>query len=179
VRSRPLASVDALTAALIVGGCLLLAAAIVSAIVLVRPPAEPRPAALSEPTPLPADHVATVLRVDPAAGAVNAARVGDHVDVLGYFSRQVTGVESVTRLLIGDVAVLAIARDGGATALTLAVPADTALLLQQAQAMGAKPFVVLRSATDQASRMYPVLTDTSLAQRLAGTSGKANQPDGQ
>jgi Flp pilus assembly protein CpaB len=118
---------------------------------------------------LPAGRVAAVLFVDVAAGAGSAARSGDRVDVLGYFSRQITGSDNVTRLLLQDVPVLTIDRSGASVALTLALSQDAALLLQEAQALGARPFVTLRSVNG-ASALAPstTLSDADLAGRLAG-----------
>jgi Flp pilus assembly protein CpaB len=120
---------------------------------------------------LPADRVAAVLNVDASTGAGVAARSGDHVDVLGYFSRQVTGGESVTRVLMHDVPVMTIDRSAATVALTLAVPQDASLLLQEAQALGARPFVMLLPETAQtsASAGPRSFSDTDLANRLTGT----------
>jgi hypothetical protein len=159
---------DPLTVLLVGLGAILLAASLVGVLVLLRPApqaAEPKSEATHQST-VAADRMATVLRLDPTAGAVSAAQVGDHVDVLAYFSRQVTGVENITRLLVADVPVLAVARDGAGAGLTLAVPQSTALLLHEAQALGARPFVVLR-ATGSGLAYPPSLSDTDLAERLA------------
>jgi Flp pilus assembly protein RcpC/CpaB len=166
-------ALDGVTVALMLLGAVLLASALIAMSVMLGPggSAAPPPTATVEATPeeQPADHVATVLRVDAAAGAGTAARVGDHVDVLAYFPKQVTGRESVTRVLVADVLVLAVARDGSGAGLTLSVPQPTALLLQEAQALGAKPFVVLRSTGGGA--VYPrSLGDSELAERLAGNA---------
>jgi Flp pilus assembly protein CpaB len=137
-------------------------------------------AVLTSPTPgvvanrpsvaLSAERVASVLVVDAATGAASAARAGDHVDVLGYFSRQSIGPESVTRVLLQDVPVLTVDRSGASVALTLEVPHDGALLLQEAQAIGARPFVALRSAqsVSDAQAAPGSFSDTDLARRLAG-----------
>jgi len=119
---------------------------------------------------LSADQVATVLFVDATTGAGTAARPGDRVDVLGYFSRQVVASEGVTRMLLHDVLVLAADHTGPTAALTLAVPHAGALLLQEARAIGARPFVVLRSAkvSSDAEDAAPRFSDTDLAARLAG-----------
>jgi hypothetical protein len=91
------------------------------------------------------------------------------VDLLGYFSRQVSGSENVTRLLLQDVPVLTIDRSGATVALTLAVSQDAALLLQEAQALGVRPFITLRAA-NTGSALAPVasLTDADLIGRLVG-----------
>jgi len=116
---------------------------------------------------LPPDRLAAVLNADAAAGAGSAARSGDHVDVLAYFSRQVTGADAVTRVLVKDVAVLNVDRVGANVALTLAVPQESALLLQQAQALGARPFVALRGV-DEGVDLPPSFADTDLAHRFTG-----------
>ena len=172
---------DLATAALMLGGAALIAGSIAAGAMVLTPPVlDPQPVA-TEAVPtmiapgrasatLAADRVATVLFVDAATGAGSAARAGDRVDVLGYFSRQIVGSESVTRMLLQDVPVLTVERSGASIALTLAVPHDGALLLQEAQAIGGRPFVTLRSVTvgpDVAGgpRSY---SDTDLAARLAG-----------
>jgi len=105
--------------------------------------------------------------VDVGAGAGGTARTGDHVDVLGYFPRQVTGAEAVTRVLVQDVSVLGVERAGANVVLTLAVPQQTALLLQEAQALGAHPFVTLRPL--QATAETPaIFSDGDLASRISG-----------
>ena len=90
--------------------------------------------------------------------------------MLGYFSRQVIGSESETRLLLPDVPVLAVDHSGPGVALTLAVPHDGALLLQEALAIGARPFVTLRSAhvLPDAVGVPRSFSDSDLAARLAG-----------
>ena len=158
---------DALTLLLVVVGALLVAASIVGFAVLAQPTrATPETAPATTPTEvaLQSDHVATVLQTE--SGAASAASVGDHVDVLGYFSRQVTGDENVTRVLVADVPVLAVTRDGSGASLTLGVPQATALLLHEAQALGAKPFIVLRS-TASVLAYPPSLSDSELAARLS------------
>jgi Flp pilus assembly protein CpaB len=162
---------DALTVTLVGAGAVLLAAALVGVLVLVRP----APAALPETvlptkTVSPPGTVTTVLRVDASGGAAAAVQPGDRVDVLGYFPRQVTGTESVTRLVLSDVDVLAVGREGSTVGLTLAVSQSTALLLHEAQALGARPFVVLR--TSASAPTFPTtMTDSDLAARLAGAVG--------
>jgi hypothetical protein len=182
MRSRPGGGLDLTTAALIGGGALLIAAAIVLAVVLLVPPDIVAPVGVG-PAPtatevigrtsvaLPADRVAAVLNVDAAAGAGVVARAGDHVDVLGYFSRQVTGAESVTRVLLRDVAVVSVDRSAANVALTLAVPQTQALLLPEAQALGARPFVILLADSAQpAIAGGPTsFSDVDLANRLSGT----------
>ena len=162
---------DPLTLARVGFGAVLLAAAIVGVLVVLQPvaagPAQPTAEPATQLTPVvPPDRVATVLRVDATGGAAAVAHVGDHVDVLGYFSRQVTGGENVTRLLVADVPVMAVAPDGSGAGLTLAVPQATALLLHEAQALGARPFVVLRSGAGGETTYPSSLTDSELAERL-------------
>ena len=183
---RLLGGLDGLTLALLGGGVLLLAASLVGAMVLLAPPASPAPAS---PTPaqlpdsqppevaLPADRVATVLYVDAAAGAGSAARSGDHVDVLGFFPHSMTGSESQTRLLWQDVPVLSVERNGATVALTLAVPQEAALLMQEAQALGARPFVTLRASPQSAAASLPAtFSDSDLARRLGTALSGAAPP---
>jgi Flp pilus assembly protein CpaB len=178
MRLRSAGGFDLLTGVLLLGGAALLAVAIVAAVVLLAPPRapesvvalEPEPTAL--PTPgrtsaaLPADRVAAVLTVDASQGAAAATRQGDHVDVLAYFSPRVTGDQSITRVLLADVPVLSVDRAGSSVGLTLAVPQDSALLLQEAQALGGQPFVTLRSPQSSPD-LPPTFSDADLASRLA------------
>jgi Flp pilus assembly protein CpaB len=178
MRLRPTGGLDLATGALIVGGAVLLAASLVAAVVVLTPlsaetaaiPA-PLPTAVTTPVraslALPADRIAAVLYVDAGAGAGTAARSGDRIDVLGYFSSRLTGSENVTRMLLQDVPVLTVDRSGSNVALTLAVPQDVALLLHEAQALGVRPFVTLRgvpSATMPSSAT--TFSDADLAGRL-------------
>ena len=95
-----------------------------------------------------------------------AIGAGDRIDVLGFFSRQITGAEAVTRVLVRDAPVLTVDRTGGSVALTLEVTPSAALLLHEAQALGARPFVTLRSA--QATGEVPAgFSDSELAQKVA------------
>jgi len=176
VRRSPLAAgFDLATAGLIVGGAILLAASVVAAVVLLTPPRGPTPSGAAPspaPTPggrtaaaLPADRVATVLTLDAAAGAAAATRSGDHIDIFGYFSPQTTGTQAVTRVLLADVPVLGIDRAGNNVALTLAVPPESALVLQKAQALGVHPFVTLRPI-QPAAEVPTEFSDTDLVNRL-------------
>jgi Flp pilus assembly protein RcpC/CpaB len=188
MRWRAFASVDPITLVLLVAGAVLVAASLVGVAVLLTPAAPPEAAPDVPPTPvsvserpavaLPAGRVASVLYVDPAAGAGVAARAGDHVDVLGYFSRQMTGTQSTTRLLLGDVEVLTVDHSGPNVALTLAVPQADVLLLQEAQALGAKPFVALRSTSSSDGAAEPgIFSDADLANRLASPAPSAGTGD--
>jgi hypothetical protein len=171
---------DLATAVLIGGGAVLLAASIVAAVVLLTPAPPAQPTAVVQPAPtltreasrpsaaLPPDRVATVLYVDAGAGGGSVARMGDRVDVLGYFSRQVTGSENVTRTLLQDVPVLSVDRSGGNVALTLALPQNDALLLQEAQALGARALVTLRPLAGTQDMAPASFSDGDLAVRLAG-----------
>jgi len=175
-RFRLAGGFDLATAGLILGGAVLIAASIVAAVSLLAPPRPPAPVA-EEPTPtavitgrtsaaLPPDRVATVLTVDAGAGAAGAARPGDHVDVLGYFAHAATGSDSLTRILLADVPVVTVDRSGNSIALTLAVPQESALLLQEAQAIGAQPFIALRPLQPLAT-VPGTFTDSDLANRLS------------
>jgi hypothetical protein len=175
MRSRPFASMDALTLGLVTLGALLLAAAIVGLAVLAEP-TRATPDATSPPPTIndslvQPDSVATVLHVDATAGVAGAANVGDRVDVLGYFPRRAPTDDNVTRLLASDAPVLSVTQDGASLSLTLAVPQSTALLLHESQALGARPFVLLRSANGAAD-YPPRLTDSELAARLSEVPGE-------
>jgi hypothetical protein len=176
-RFRLTGGFDVATAGLIIGGAALLAVSIVAAVVLMTPPRAPGSTALVEVTPtplitgrtsaaLPPDHVATVLTVDAAAGAAGATRMGDRIDILGYFSRRATGAEAVTRVLLSDVTVLNVDQSGTSVALTLSVPQESALLLSEAQALGAQPLVALRPL-QPAVDLPASFSDSDLATRLS------------
>jgi Flp pilus assembly protein CpaB len=176
MRFRSAGGLDLATGALIGGGALLIAASIVAAVLVIAPPVsgvpspEPVPLSggpgrLSASANLPSDRVAAVLTLDVGSGAGGAARTGDRVDVLGYFSRQITGAEAVTRVLVQDVPVLNIDRSGASVALTLAVPEQSAVLLQEAQALGARPFVTLRPA-QYTAQLPSSFSDADLATRF-------------
>jgi hypothetical protein len=172
MRLRPVGGLDLTTGALLLGGAALLALSLVGAFVLLAP-------AAADPTPAPesvavdavtADHVVAVLTVDGTSGAATALQAGDHVDVLGYFSKQLTGTAGFTRVMVHDVAVLTSERSGTNVALSLALPRDAAMLLQEAQALGARPFVTLRAAGSpvDAEPAQATFSDADLAARLAG-----------
>ena len=171
MRIRPVGGLDLATGALILGGASLVASAFIAAVVALSPSKvepEPSPPTMSVDRPaaaLSSDQVATVLTVDLGTGMGAAARVGDHIDVVGYFPHQVTGGDAVTRVLLQNVQVLAAQRSGSSVALTLGVPQAAALLLQEAQALGARPFVTLRPIN--ASAPLPSnFSDTDLVDRL-------------
>ena len=170
---------DLITAALIASGAALIAVSLVAAIVL-TPPGVAAPTNEASPTAeaetdrpsvaLSAGLVATVLNVDPAAGAGVAAWPGDHVDVLGYFSGQATGSASVTQVLLHSVLVMTAERSAAGAALTLAVPQDAALVLQAAQGLGARFFVTLipqASSPSDAARPTS-FSEADLASLLTG-----------
>jgi hypothetical protein len=174
---------DLATGALILSGVALIAASLAVAVATRVPPPTTVPDAAEPSLPMPAatvmsrpsvalsaDQVATVLFVDASAGAGSAARPGDRVDVLGYFSRQIVGPEGLTRMLLEDVPVLSADRSGPGVALTLAVPQNGALLLQEALAIGAHPFVTLRSAqvSPDAAGVPRSFSDSDLVERIAG-----------
>jgi Flp pilus assembly protein CpaB len=176
MRFRSAGGLDLATGALILGGALLIAASIVAAVPVIAPPVSgvpstqpvtlsSAPGRVSASANLPPDRVAAVLTLDVGAGAGGAARTGDRVDVLGYFSRQVTGAEAVTRVLVQHVPVLNIDRSGASVALTLAVPQQSAVLLQEAQALGARPFVTLRPV-QYTAELASSFSDADLARRL-------------
>jgi hypothetical protein len=72
-------------------------------------------------------------------------------------------------MLLPDVAVLTVERSGSSVALTLAIPRDTALLLHEAQSLGARQFVTLRPyAAGDATRVWATFSDAELASRFVG-----------
>jgi Flp pilus assembly protein CpaB len=177
MRFRLAGGLDLATGALVLGGALLVAAAIVAAIVTLSPPpasptSQPEQAPTTQTRPsdaLSPDRVAAVISLDPTAAAGGAARPGDHVDLLGYFPKQASSQESVTRVLVEEVPVLSVDRDGASVALTVALRQESALLVHEAQALGAKPFVALRPLDAPAGSIAPaIFSDSDLARRLAG-----------
>jgi hypothetical protein len=125
---------------------------------------------------MPSDYVATILHVDAATDSAAAARAGDRVDILGYFSRQITGSDSMTRPLLTGVAVVGVTRDAGRVALMLGLRQDDALLLREAQAIGVRPFVALRSAQPPAAADVPPppITDRDLTERLLAATRRGS-----
>jgi Flp pilus assembly protein CpaB len=177
-----LARLDVVAVALLAAGVLALAVSFYAALALFAPPVVPSDNAPVPSTPqptdratLPSDHVATMLHVDAGVDSSAAVRPGDRVDILGYFSRQVTGTEGMTRPLLANVAVMNTGRDGGRVSLTLALQPDDAVLLQEAQAIGVRPYVALRSAHASASadmRPAPV-TDRDLTTRMPSANERS------
>jgi Flp pilus assembly protein CpaB len=178
MRFRPAGGLDLAAGALILGGAGLLAVAIVATVLLLNPS---QPAPTSEPptaaplasrasasAALAPDRVATVLSVDVTTGAGAVARSGDHVDILAYFPRQAAGGEATTRALVQDVPVLLVDRSGPAVSLTVGVTPDAALLLQESQALGARPFITLRPLQGGVD-LPSTFSDTDLADRLTGS----------
>jgi hypothetical protein len=110
------------------------------------------------------------------AGAGRGAGASAHIDVLGSFAAQVAGGQSLTRVLLPDVMVLKSDRAGSSVALTLEVSQASALLLQEAQALGMRTFVDICSvgAPSGSAAVVSSVSDADLAARLAGqTSGTA------
>jgi hypothetical protein len=150
---------DLATGALLLGGAGLVAASIVAAIVLLAPPAPPTAQVQTTPTAVPLDRpsaalapgrVGTVLSTDANIGASSAVRPGDHIDVLSFFPQQAT-----TRVVLTDIPVLGVDRAGSSIALTLAVPQTSALLLQETQALGGRPYVMLRPLSPTSTATLP------------------------
>jgi hypothetical protein len=172
MRLRPVGGLDTATGALVLGGAGLIALSLVGLLVLLVPAGTQQGTLTGVEVSArpPADRVSAVLNVDAAIGAASAAQAGDRVDVLGYFSKQVTGTAGMTRVVVHDVPVLTSERSGSNVALTLALPQDAAMLLQEAQALGAKPFVTLRAldAPLSAEPAQASYSDADLAARVAG-----------
>lgn len=173
---RSAAALDLATGALILSGAGLMAASIIAAVLLLTPrQAPPTPAAESTLASVPPDRpaaallsnrVATVLTINASAGAGAAARTGDHVDILGYFSQQSTGSSAITRVLLQDIPVLGVERSGSNISLLLSVPQASALLLEEAQALGARPYIALRPLSPMAD-LPPSFSDADLAGRIS------------
>jgi hypothetical protein len=172
MRLRLVGGLDPATGALLLGGAGLIALSLVGLLVLLVPAGTQQGTVTGVQVSArpPADRVSAVLNVDAAIGAASAAQAGDRVDVLGYFSKQVTGTAGLTRVIVHDVPVLTSERSGNNVALTLALPQDAAMLLQEAHALGAKPFVTLRAldAPPSAEPAQASYSDADLAARMAG-----------
>ncbi|MBM2811120.1 MAG: hypothetical protein HW416_1879 [Chloroflexi bacterium] len=97
------------------------------------------------------NQVAVAVRVESVAGLGGVLRRGDRVDLYALMPAQTEGGKVDTRLLLSDVPVYGVAREGELQALTLAIPDDRALLAQEAIQSGAKPFVVLRPSQGASS----------------------------
>lgn len=160
-RGLPILKLTPMRDRLVLLGAGLLALAVLGSVWLALHPlgptadAAPAAAPMALATPTPADtRVAAVVHLDGTPGAAAFAQPGDRVDVLVYLSADLTGSQAVTRRLLADVPVLASpAKPHAADAqtLTLAVTPEQALLLQQAEQLKTRTFVVLRSETAPAS----------------------------
>lgn len=178
MRFRLAGGLDPTTAALLVGGVVLLAVSLANAALLLLPTTT---LPLGAPTPapqtlasggrpaaaLPTDRVAAVLYVNSSLGAGSAIRVGDRVDVLGYFSASASQTENTTRAILEGVLVLSTQASGSDVALTLALQQSEALLLNEAQALGVRPFVLLPATRSGMTPPSAPFTDSDLAARLA------------
>lgn len=121
---------------------------------------------------LPAGQVAFVVRLDRTLDAGGAVQAGDRVDVLAFFSASVTGGEALTRSLVRDSLVLSSVRQSDVQAMTLAVTPDQAVLLQQAEQLGGRQFVVLRPTQGPAPKpSIEAFGDRDLESWLSGHSG--------
>ena len=178
MRFRRAGGLDLTTAVLLAGGVVLLAAAIAAGVSLRMPSpgtATSQPTAASQmiaqgarpAAAVPADRVAAVLYVNSGLGAGAAIRVGDRIDVLGYFASTATQPENTTRVLLQDVLVLATQAMGSDIALTLALQQSEALLVNEVQALGVRPFVTLPAARTGTIPPPSSFTDSDLAARLA------------
>lgn len=151
------------TRLLLIIGVGLLGVAVASTVLLINAQA-PKPDAASGTSTLaagrisvqlPPGQVAFVVRADSNAGASSAVRPGDRVDILAFFSAEAAGGQAMTRALVRDTVVLAAERERDTQAVTLAIAPDQVLLLQQAELLGARPFVVLRSGQGRAAAAGP------------------------
>lgn len=178
MRFRLAGGLDLTTAALLLGGAVLVAASLIAVAVILFP--TPPPAAEPAPTSpattaagtraaaaLPPDRVAAVLYVSAGIGAGTVVRVGDHIDVLGYFASSPTHPENTTRTILQDVLVLSTQSVGSDVALTLALQQAEALLINETQALGVRPFVTLPAPRPAGSASPALFTDGDLVARLA------------
>ena len=111
-------------------------------------PASATPIADVSLPPIARSTVDMVVRLDGVGGAGAFATPGDRVDVLVFIPAEINQGQSVTRVLLLDVAVLPGSASGSAadTALTIGVTPEQALLVRSAQSLGARMFAELRSA---------------------------------
>jgi Flp pilus assembly protein CpaB len=146
---------------LLVGVGLLLAALLVTTAVLgARSPQLDTTSRLSLTTValsarVPSGQVATALRVSRSEGVAGVLRPGDTIDVLAAFAARVTGGATVTRVLMREKLVYAVALDSNTLSVTLVMPSEEAILLQDALQVGARPYLVLRSSAGLAGNEAP------------------------
>ena len=137
---------------LLVGAGLLLSALLATAVMLSARPSrldatdDPRPSVVALSARVPPGQVATALRVSRSEGVAGALRPGDTIDVLAAFADRVSGGSPSTRILMREKLVYAVALEGDIQSVTLVMPPEEALLLQDALQIGARPYLVLRSA---------------------------------
>ena len=102
------------------------------------------------------------MRLDAVGGVGGAIRAGDAIDLYAHFPPQAGGAQPTTRVLLRDALVYGAAKDPNALTVTLAMPPERAVLIQQALRQGARPFAAVRSPRTAASA-GEVFDDSDLA----------------
>ncbi len=120
-------------------------------------------------TPAPGE-MRVSLRLPAGSAPVAEVRAGDTITLLGFFPSQ-GALPATTRPLLPKVLVLQAMRQAEAEVLQLSVAPGDALLLQQAEQLGVKPFAVLRSASDGGSAGLTSVTDADATRWLISRPG--------
>jgi hypothetical protein len=103
---------------------------------------------------IPAGQVATALRFGRVESVSGRIRAGDTVDVYAFYSER-AGAAATTRVLMREKLVYTASESPEAISLTLAMPPDEAVSLQDALLAGARPYAVLRSGRGLSQRAAP------------------------
>jgi Flp pilus assembly protein CpaB len=132
-----------------------------------------RPSSVALSARVPPGQVATALRVSRSEGVAGALRPGDTIDVLMAFTDRASGVSPTTRVLMREKLVYAVALEGDVQSVTLVMPPEEALLLQDALQVGARPYLVLRSAAGLGGAEAPfALSDEALSAWIGRLTGR-------
>jgi hypothetical protein len=103
---------------------------------------------------IPAGQVATALRFGRVESVGGRIRAGDTVDVYAFYPERASG-GAATRVLMREKLVYTASESPDAISLTLAMPTDEAVRLQDALLAGARPYAVLRSGRGMSERAAP------------------------
>ena len=117
---------------------------------------------------VPAGQVATALRLSRTEGAAGAIRPGDTIDVYAFFPQRATGGAPSTRVLLREKLVYAATQEMDLQSVTLVMPPQEAVLLQDALQIGARPYATIRSSKGMPVNEAPVVFgDEALAAWIA------------
>jgi hypothetical protein len=162
---------------LMVGSMLLLVAVIFSTFAIVANPrsstSDEQPGAAAPLTiaqRIPADQVATSIRLSQVESVAGALRAGDPIDVYGFYPERLTGDVAATRTLLRQKLIYTTTQDPEGQSVTLAMPPQEALLLEEALRMGARPYAVLRSRSGMSGASdAPNVLDTNALAAMVGS----------